>query len=82
AVNTTAGTTPTLSPAQRHLLALIADGHTLASVGRRTGLSATNVSTRLSRAYHLLGARNAAHAVAIAYRTGILPAPNPGARHR
>lgn len=71
-----------LTVEQRHLLWLLAEGHTHASIGRKVGASKQAVRMRLSRTYRQLGALNAAHAVAIAIRAGLLPAPNPGAHQQ
>lgn len=74
--------TPELTVVQRYLLALLADGHTHAYIGRRIGKSKSATQNQLSRLYRQIGARNAPHAVAIAIRAGLLPAPNPGAHQQ
>ncbi|MET9303220.1 helix-turn-helix transcriptional regulator [Micromonospora aurantiaca] len=70
---------PTLDPIDRYVLALLADGHTYTAIGRRIGKSKSATTMHLARLYKRLGARNAAHAVAITIRAGLLPAPDPGA---
>lgn len=70
----------TLTVEQRVLLGMVADGHTHAAIARRTGLAASLVQSRLSAIYRRLGARNAPHAVAIAIRAGLLPAPEQEAQ--
>lgn len=71
-----------LTPEQRVLLGMVADGHTHATIARRFGLSTSSIHNRLAAIYRRLGARNACHAVAIAIRAGLLPAPNPGAHQQ
>ena len=65
----------TLTGEQRALLGMVADGHTHAAIARRIGLPTHSVQDRLTAIYRRLGARNACHAVAIAHRAGLLPAP-------
>ena len=74
--------TPELTVEQRYLLALVAEGHTHAAIGRRIGISKHAAAMRLARTYRQIGAQNAPHAVAIAIRAGLLPAPNPGAHQQ
>lgn len=76
------GTAPELDVVERFLLALVADGQTHASIGRRIGKGKSATTMQLSRIYKRLGARNAPHAVAIAIRAGLLPAPDPGAHQQ
>lgn len=73
---------PTLDPVDRYVLALLADGHTYTAIGRRIGKGKSATTMHLARLYKRLGARNAANAVAIAIRAGLLPAYTPGARQR
>ncbi|MCT2280595.1 hypothetical protein M3G91_23550 [Micromonospora chalcea] len=73
---------PALDPADRYVLGLVADGHTYAAIGRQIGKGKSATTMQLARLYKRLGARNAANAVAIAIRAGILPAYNPGARQQ
>jgi DNA-binding CsgD family transcriptional regulator len=60
--------------ANRYLLALVADGHTHRQIAARLGTTATAVTRQLQRIYVRLGAVNAPHAVAIALRSGFIPA--------
>lgn len=63
-----------LTPSERRLLALIADGYTTVDTARLMGIGrATCVIYRL-RVLSKLGARNTPHAVALAYEHGVLPA--------
>ncbi|MEU8264437.1 LuxR C-terminal-related transcriptional regulator [Micromonospora sp. NPDC048999] len=83
AADTTSAATPRLTIEQRYLLWLLAEGETHASIGRRIGVTTPTARMRLSRTYRQIGARNACHAVAIACRAGLLPAPEqPGDGHR
>lgn len=68
-----------LTPRQIDVLALAADGCGSAEIAARLGVSANTVKTHLLGVYRRLGARNAAHAVALAMRAGIL---DPGQRRR
>lgn len=49
-----------------------ADGHTQIEIGEALGISADTVTQHLNRAYKKLSAHNGAHAVAIAFRRGLL----------
>lgn len=59
---------------ERELEALAgrADGHSQNEIGERMGCRADTVTQHLNRAYRKLSARNGAHAVAIAFRRGLL----------
>ncbi|KWW97463.1 hypothetical protein TH66_17650 [Carbonactinospora thermoautotrophica] len=61
---------PELSPLHTWLLRAAARGETIDAIARRTGLSRR--SRHFTRIYRALGARNRAHAVALAYRHGHL----------
>ncbi len=63
---------PALTPRQREILQLIADGHSTETVARRLGLSAETVRTHAKAALPRLGARDRAHAVAIAMRSSLI----------
>ncbi|MBQ1061307.1 LuxR C-terminal-related transcriptional regulator [Micromonospora sp. C41] len=73
---------PNLDPIDRYVLALVADGHTYTAIGRQIGKGKSATTMHLARLYKRLGARNAPHAVAIAIRAGLLPAPDPGAHQQ
>lgn len=59
---------------ERHLeiLARLAAGDGAADIGRALHLAESTVKAHVSGLYRRLGARNAAHAVALAYEQGIL----------
>lgn len=63
---------PDLTPGELLVLTRIADGRTHESIARELGVSRRRVTQVGTAAYVKLGARNAPHAVAIAYRTGLL----------
>ncbi len=58
---------------QLETLARVARGETLRSIARDQHLTPSAINMRCRRLYLQLGARNAAHAVAIAYERGLLP---------
>ncbi len=51
-------------------------GETAQQTARRLGISETTVRAHRSQVSRRLGARNMPHAVAIAFRTGLLSGPN------
>jgi DNA-binding NarL/FixJ family response regulator len=61
---------PSLTKRQREILQLLADGLSTSQVARRLDLSAETVRTHMKALLARLGARDRAHAVAIALRTG------------
>jgi DNA-binding CsgD family transcriptional regulator len=63
-----------LTDRQLVILAYIAEGLESEQVGRVMFLSLDTVKTHVHKLYRKLGASNRAHAVAIAYECGILPA--------
>jgi DNA-binding NarL/FixJ family response regulator len=63
---------PSLTRRQRQILQLYADGHSTARVARRLGLSAETVRTHTKATLSRLGARDRAHAVAIALRASLI----------
>lgn len=77
-----------LSEREVEVLRLIAAGGTKEEISRRLGLSPSTVSRHMSRTYQALGARNAAHAVALAHGSGLIapqplpPAPSVSHRER
>ena len=74
------GATLDLSSREVAFLADSADGLTFDQIARKHGVSAETVKTRLTKARQRLGAKNTAHAVAIALRGNVLPRrPNPRA---
>ena len=66
------GAPPTLTRRQREILQLIADGHSTSVAARRLGLSAETVRTHTKALLARLGARDRAHAVAIALRNSMI----------
>jgi DNA-binding NarL/FixJ family response regulator len=63
-----------LTARRRHVLALVANGHTNAQIGRLLGIHERTVNRHLAEIFHALGARDRANAVAIALVTGELEA--------
>lgn len=61
-----------LTPRQIEILRLTADGYTCPAIARRLFIEVNTVKSHRLYMYRRLRARNAAHAVAIAYRRGIL----------
>lgn len=57
---------------QREILQLLADGHSTRTVARRLGLSGETIRTHTKGALGRLGAKDRAHAVAIALRSGLI----------
>lgn len=72
--NTLAGTR-TLTERQRQVLAYAATGAGSDATAAGLGITACSVKSHLRHAYRNLGATNAAHAVAIAMRAGLLDDP-------
>lgn len=64
-------------PEHLRVLEMLAEGKTGPAIARAMGVSHAAVKSRLSRIYQQLGAQNAAHAVAIAGRWGLLPGTAP-----
>ena len=61
-----------MTPRERELLALFADGATTESAADYLVISTETVSTHARNAMRRLGARTRAHAVAIALRDGLI----------
>jgi DNA-binding NarL/FixJ family response regulator len=61
-----------LTRRQRQIIQLVADGHSTRDVAHHLHLSAETVRTHTKAALPRLGARDRAHAVAIALRTGLI----------
>jgi DNA-binding CsgD family transcriptional regulator len=59
-----------LSPRELEVLALVADGLGNKQIAARLGLSVETIRSHLNRIYPLIGARDRAHATAIALRAG------------
>ncbi|CAN5641166.1 response regulator transcription factor [soil metagenome] len=67
-----AGGRPELTPREREVLQLIAEGMSAPEIGKRIHLSPTTVKTHLHTLYEKLGVRDRAAAVAEAMRRGLL----------
>lgn len=63
---------PPLTPRQRQVLQLLADGLTPEEVAKRLGLSTETVRTHAKASLPRLGARDRAHAIAIAIRGSLI----------
>jgi DNA-binding NarL/FixJ family response regulator len=61
-----------LSPREREVLTLAADGHTARQIGTRLGVRERTVTTHLSRIYRKLGTSGRMESVRAAIRTGII----------
>ncbi|MCU1456288.1 MAG: hypothetical protein JWL73_380 [Actinomycetia bacterium] len=61
-----------LTPRERSVLALVADGRTSGGVAAALGISIRTVEQHKQRIFERLGVQNQAHAVAIALRAGLL----------
>ncbi len=72
AASATAGA---LSPREREVMSLLAEGHTSAEAARALGVSEDTVQTHVRRSMAKLDARSRTHAVAIALRLGMLADP-------
>jgi DNA-binding NarL/FixJ family response regulator len=69
--------TPHVTRRQLEILRLIADGHNDHQIGERLHISHHTVRLHNSAMYAALEATGRAHAVAIAYRTGLLDTEVP-----
>jgi DNA-binding response OmpR family regulator len=61
-----------LTGRERQVLTLLADGRTPAEVAQDLIISRSTVGTHIEHIYEKLGARSRAHAVGIAFRSGVL----------
>jgi two-component system nitrate/nitrite response regulator NarL len=61
-----------LSGRQQEVLELVAEGRTEAQIARALGFALTTAKTHKTAMFRTLGARSAAHAVAIGFRQGLL----------
>lgn len=77
-----------LSSREVQVLTMVAAGGTKHEISRELGIAPRTVASHMSRIYRALGARNAAHAVALAYGCGAItarrepPAPMVSRRER
>ena len=67
---------PTLSPRERQILDLLADGLGVTQISRTLFISESTTKTHISRIYDKLGAANRAQALMTALRTGLLRSPD------
>lgn len=72
-----AGRAPALSPREREVFQLMAEGHTAAAVGDRLGVSVETVRTHVRNVVRKLGARNRVHAIAMALGRGEIALDEP-----
>lgn len=61
-----------LNEAHHEILLLVAEGYTCRDIQAELGIPWATAQHRVNRLLHGLGARNKAHAVALAYHHGIL----------
>jgi DNA-binding CsgD family transcriptional regulator len=64
-------TEPRITPREREVLELVADGHSTTEIARALWITEDTVRTHIKRMMVRLGARTRAHAVAIAFREGL-----------
>jgi len=66
---------PQLSPREREVLQLLAEGLGVAQISRRLYISDSTTKTHISKLYEKLGAGNRAQAIMAALRQGLIQAP-------
>ncbi len=66
------GERPRVTPRQRQILQMFANGLSTADAAKRLGLSTETVRTHAKASLSRLGARDRAHAVAIALRSSLI----------
>ena len=71
-IDPASGERPRVTPRQRQILQMFADGHSTDEAAKRLGLSAETVRTHAKASLPRLGARDRAHAVAIALRSSLI----------
>jgi DNA-binding NarL/FixJ family response regulator len=71
-------TGPQLSPREREVLALLAEGLGVAQISRQLFISESTTKTHISKLYDKLGAGNRAQALMTALRLGLLKREEPG----
>jgi DNA-binding NarL/FixJ family response regulator len=69
-----------LSPREREVMALMAEGRTAEAVGEQLGVSVETVRTHVRNAVRKLQARNRVHAIALALERGEIALEHGGAR--
>jgi DNA-binding NarL/FixJ family response regulator len=70
-------TGPQLSPREREVLQLLADGLGVAQISRRLFISESTTKTHISKLYEKLGAGNRAQALMTALKLGLLRQSDP-----
>ena len=68
-------TGPQLSPREREVLGLLADGLGVAAISKQLFISESTTKTHISKVYEKLGAANRAQALMTAMRLGLIPNP-------
>jgi len=67
---------PQLSPREREVLGLLADGLGVAQISRKLFISESTTKTHISKLYEKLGAGNRAQAIMAALRLGLIAPPD------
>jgi DNA-binding NarL/FixJ family response regulator len=73
-------TGPQLTPREKEVLPLLADGLGVSAIARRLNISESTSKAHVARIYEKLGAANRAQAVTSAFRLGLLVSPDQNAR--
>jgi DNA-binding NarL/FixJ family response regulator len=68
---------PQLSPREREVLGLLAEGLGVSAIARKLFVSESTAKTHISKIYEKLGAANRAQAIMIAIRSGLLSDEKP-----
>ena len=68
-------TGPQLSPREREVLGLLADGLGVAAISQQLFISESTTKTHISKIYEKLGAANRAQALMTAMRLGLIANP-------
>ncbi|MFB9184947.1 response regulator [Dactylosporangium sucinum] len=71
---------PQLSPRERQVLHMLAEGLSVAGIAARLGTAESTAKTHIGRLYDKLGAANRAQALMTALRLGLLEAPDSDRR--
>ena len=76
-----APTGPQLSPREKEVLQLLADGLGVAQISKQLYISESTTKTHISKLYEKLGAANRAQALMSALRLGLITQDGPPAGH-
>lgn len=68
---------PQISPRERDVLVLLAEGHPIAQIARKLFISESTTKTHISKLYDKLGAANRAQALMTALRLGLISQHDP-----